>query len=359
MRIPPIRPGAENRRRLLPATTVTCPWPVNVVRSDEHLFDNALAQRLSPVQLRKVYAAKVIPDLGPCYWGGALREAQFQPPRLVTHARRAIAYWTKRADRLGLDELFWITDALSCNYFHWLIEALPKLHVICKSFGTCNVLLPKHYETIEFVKQSLRAFPEANVLYLSDSRPIFTPSLYLISSAVHPQILKELRSRLLNYSRDPTIDKGDRRRDEGKVYISRARQNKRRIVNEACLVRSIQPLGYQIAFTEELAFTEQVNLMQNTTTLLGAHGAGLANLIFMPAGATVVEIRREADSHNNCFFWLASALGHRYYYLAARRVPIGRNKSEYLAEDLLIDVPRVLTLLKQALKQADTSNGPI
>jgi capsular polysaccharide biosynthesis protein len=344
--LPSILPRAEKRRSLLPATTVTCPWPANIVPSEERLFHNALVARLPPVSIRKVHAAKVVPDLGPCYWAGALREAQFRPPRLRTHARRAIAYWTKPAERSGLDELFWITDAVSGNYFHWLTEALPKLHAIHTSFDKFNVLLPTQYENIHFVKQSLQAFPGANILYQPGIKPILTPYLYLISSISHPHIIIGLRSRILDFFQNGEIANGDCKRAEGRVYISRARQNKRRIVNETSLVRSIEPLGYQIAVMEELSFTEQVNLMRNTTMLLSSHGAGLTNMIFMPTGSAVIEIRREADSFNNCFYWLASVLGHRYYYLGAQGLPLKLNKSEYLAEDLVVDVPRLLEVLK-------------
>lgn len=352
MRTLPILPKAEKRRSLLPATTVTCPLPVNVVPGDEPLFHNALMAQLPPVRLRKVHAAKVVPALGPCYWGGALQEAQFRPPRLRTHAQRAIAYWTTRADPIALDTLFWITTALSHNYFHWLVEVLPKLSLICTLFDRCNILLPAQYENTSFVTQSLQTFPEANILYLSERQAVSIPYLYLISPVGHPKIIHELRRRILDYLREPTLSNAHCRRAEGMVYISRANQNKRRIVNETCLIRSIHSLGYNVKLTEELSFAEQVNLMQNTIMLLGPHGAGLTNMIFMPAGSTVIEIRGDADSKNNGFFWLASILGHKYYYITAKCIPLKLAKTEYLANDLLVDVPLLLSIIKQAVKDA-------
>ena len=35
----------------------------------------------------------------------------------------------------------------------------------------------------------------------------------------------------------------------------------------------------------------------------------------MQKNSKVLELRNKEDSHNNCFFSLASDLGHNYYYL--------------------------------------------
>src|SRR5437763_6788887 len=136
-------------------------WPVNIVPSDASLFQHELARRFPPVRLRTVRAAKVVPGLGPCYWCGSIREAQLQwggslakARRALGNARRAIAWWSTSAERSGPDELFWITDPVSSNYFHWITDALAKANLICTSFGQCNILLPKEYEHLGFASQS-------------------------------------------------------------------------------------------------------------------------------------------------------------------------------------------------------------
>lgn len=39
-----------------------------------------------------------------------------------------------------------------------------------------------------------------------------------------------------------------------------------------------------------MSFQEQVSAMRNTTVLIGVHGAGLTNLLFLPDRAAIVEI---------------------------------------------------------------------
>lgn len=352
----PINPGARNRRSLLPATTVTREWPVNIAPSEEALFHHELVRRFPPVQIRTVRAAKVVPGLGPCYWSGAIREAhRFQSPSWGAKARRALAWWSTSADRSGSDAFFWITDAVSSNYFHWLTEALPKLHLICTLFRKCNILLPNEYKEIEFVRQSLEAFREASVSYVPDDKAISISCLNLLSPVApsgnfNINVINELRFRLLHYLEAHDIDNRDRTRAGTGIYVSRAKANKRQIINETGLVNTIEKLGYQVAFMEDLSFIRQIKLMQGTKVLMGAHGAGLTNMLFMPAGSVVVEIRKEGDSHNNCFYSLAAALGHRYYYAIAKASPSKVDRYEYFAEDFFVDVAHLSTVLQKVAK---------
>lgn len=57
--------------------------------------------------------------------------------------------------------------------------------------------------------------------------------------------------------------------------------------------------------------------MSETKALGGLHGAGLTNMVFMPPGGHVLEVRFRGDAHNNCYFSLASAMEHGYWYVLA------------------------------------------
>jgi capsular polysaccharide biosynthesis protein len=170
------------------------------------------------------------------------------------------------------------------------------------------------------------------------------------SGNFNPKVINELRSRLLHNLEAHDIDHRDRTRAGIGIYVSRAKANKRQIINETGLVNTIEKLGYQAAFMEDLSFIRQIKLMQGTKVLLGAHGAGLTNMLFMPAGSVVVEIRKEGDSHNNCFYSLASALGHRYYYVIAKSSSRKANRYEYFAEDFFVDVAHLSTVLRRVAK---------
>jgi len=82
--------------------------------------------------------------------------------------------------------------------------------------------------------------------------------------------------------------------------------------------------------------------MSSTKTLVGLHGAGLTNMIFMNKGGQVLEFRNANDSHNNCYFSLTSSLQHDYYYLNCKG-----DKEDTNAVNVTIDLTELEMLLKQ------------
>ncbi|MCB0501088.1 MAG: glycosyltransferase family 61 protein, partial [Bacteroidetes bacterium] len=73
--------------------------------------------------------------------------------------------------------------------------------------------------------------------------------------------------------------------------------------------------GFEIIHAENYSLKEQIEIMNNTSVLMSVHGAGLTNMLFMPSGGKIIELRLAGDNHNNCYFSLASDLELDYYYL--------------------------------------------
>ena len=63
----------------------------------------------------------------------------------------------------------------------------------------------------------------------------------------------------------------------------------------------------------ELSPSAQVQLFSQARVLIGQHGAGLANMVWMPPGSQVVEIKPPLDSAVDTIFeHLAAEVGHKY-----------------------------------------------
>ena len=99
-----------------------------------------------------------------------------------------------------------------------------------------------------------------------------------------------------------------------RMYISRSGTSRRRIANEADVMDVFGQFDFEVVRFEHLSFDEQVRIATQCSVLAGNHGAGLVNMLFMPVGASVLELRRTGDRYSNCFFNLASTSGLRYYY---------------------------------------------
>ena len=82
---------------------------------------------------------------------------------------------------------------------------------------------------------------------------------------------------------------------------------------------NLQGLSSLVAGSEvvDLARVEprdQIRLMEDTTTLIGQHGAGLVHMLWMPQGSLVVEIAPPLPPEViHLFEQLATCLGHRYF----------------------------------------------
>ena len=214
-----------------------------------------------------------------------------------------------------VEDGLWIIDGLSSEYFHWLTDALPRLIAIEELRepsgleGKYKIILPKSYQSKSYISDSLNLLGY-DVFYYNPSRRLKIRNLITVSHTAptgnyNSEIIRELRKKLMKIS--VTANR--------KIYISRQKAVRRKIINEAAIIEVLNSLGYEIHCFEDYNLGEQINIMGQASSLVGLHGAGLTNMLFMPAGSKVLELRNGRDSHNNCFFSLTSSLGHDYYYL--------------------------------------------
>ena len=119
-----------------------------------------------------------------------------------------------------------------------------------------------------------------------------------------------------------------------KIYISRNKASKRRLLNEYKLSSILDSFGIKTIYAEELSFEDQIKIFSKTSLLIGVHGAGLTNMLFMSPNTIVLEFRFENDTNNNCYFSLASALNINYYYCLGFK----QNEDIYLEEKNLLGV---------------------
>jgi capsular polysaccharide biosynthesis protein len=76
-----------------------------------------------------------------------------------------------------------------------------------------------------------------------------------------------------------------------RIYFSRLGDKKREMVNEAMLEIALRERGFAIIRPETLSIKQQIELMSQTSILVGAVGAAFANCLFMPGGSQIIEIQ--------------------------------------------------------------------
>ena len=117
-----------------------------------------------------------------------------------------------------------------------------------------------------------------------------------------------------------------------KLYISRRKAKFRKVLNEGDVENILRKFDFETVVLEDISFLEQIRLFSETSVLLGVHGAGLTNMIFMRENSKAIELRSEGDKNNNCYFSLASAMTLDYYYITCKATDTTTQKTDIIVD---------------------------
>jgi hypothetical protein len=238
------------------------------------------------------------------------------------------------------EPVIFIADIRSNNYFHWIGEVLPRLLEAKEKIGKYSVILPTKFRDLNFVSDSLNyiglSFRFMEKFSLYKLKHIFFVSHFSVTGNYNDEIIKRTGKAL------QSVGKADERNQ--RIYISRSKADRRKIINEAELTKILIEHNFKIIYCEELSFSGQASIFSDARILISIHGAGLTNMIFMSPGAAVLELRYQNDRHSNCYFSLASALDINYYY---QQCPPVNPESDPYRSDLIVDAEIFKALLLQ------------
>lgn len=224
---------------------------------------------------------------------------------------------------------------LGSGYAHWLLEELPRW-LSLRPDDADAVIAHTGASFIREVLQDAR-FPWRVIPVGRHSH--FECETLLIPNLVEPDA--RMVEALTTFAR-PHIQ-SDSVHGE-KLYITRDRANRRRVLNEAALWSQLEARGFAKVRLEELSWKEQVSAFARAREIVAPHGAGLANLVFCAPGTRVVEFLNP-DYVNLCFQRLAELKGldHHVQFSPANRP--ARCLREAGRRDIEADVPAILRSL--------------
>jgi capsular polysaccharide biosynthesis protein len=237
-------------------------------------------------------------------------------------------------------------DRWSKGYYHWMSDVLPRLYSVRDDIPRSTLMIPDDFAE-EFIISSLKAFSFESTFPIPRFSRVkvahcIVPGRVAPTGNYNETVIQGVRNLLLHYFRDAKNQFGDR------IYISRAKAKRRKIVNESEVTDVLRQNGFQIVFLEDHSLSEQIGICRNTKYLVSNHGAGLTNMIFMDAGASVLEFRKFGDDHDLCYFSLASAVKLRYFYLFG--TPDSPEKNVQQA-NLYVPIDRLKNCLADMLRQ--------
>ncbi len=212
---------------------------------------------------------------------------------------------------IKIDEATWLIDNWSAGYFHWITDVLPRILIAKKFLPARSILLPVRFKELVFVQESIKLL-DVNVIYF---QPYIKYKIKHIGLTSHLSTCNFDTELIRQVRRDFTKDiEAFKINPYKRIYISRSKAKRRRILNEEALRLLLSKFNIDCFNMEDMSFEEQRKLMAETKFLISNHGAGLTNMTFMQEGATIFELKSDSKNINNCFFNLARALDHKYYY---------------------------------------------
>lgn len=180
------------------------------------------------------------------------------------------------------------TKGAEC-YYHWMFEALPKLHMMQKAGVSFDKLYITQFEQ-PFQKRTLALLGISDDQLIQGTRSTMIKARTVIvpsrpgqtawaQNVPEPWVIDFLRTTFLKESPAPTK----------RIYISRSQAKRRRLLNEETALVLLQKYGFTSVHLENMPVEEQAALFASATHIVAPHGAALTNLVFASPGCQVIE----------------------------------------------------------------------
>jgi hypothetical protein len=186
--------------------------------------------------------------------------------------------------KMTLDTALYLCDGWF-NLYHFYFDVVPQLLMAKDKLpNEIPVIVPNGFRKSAFVTPVLQKLALDKFCFL-EQQPgqnlLIRRRLYLLKDfVVNKNVISLLRQLNWNESNEK----------RGSVFLSRLPASNRSLLNNDEVVGLLQSGGVCTAYAETMSYEDQVALFSSASEILGLHGAGLANMVFMPNDARIMEI---------------------------------------------------------------------
>lgn len=205
-------------------------------------------------------------------------------------------------DEPKINEAIHFCKDYSNNYYHWLVECLPRFWIIDQYPELKNLPLIVDNELFAQQKEvlDLLNINKHPIIYLKRSigyqvNHLYIPSPLSLLNDNYTAPVDYAKDTLIspiavNYMRENVLKNLGLPAKSGyrKLFISRKLATYRHIINANEIERYMIDQGFEIVYAEHLSFANQVTLFSQAKIIVGQEGAGMANLIFAPKDCKVM-----------------------------------------------------------------------
>ena len=188
--------------------------------------------------------------------------------------------------RQPMDEGVLLSMPWHHNFYHWMIEMLPRLisYDRCPSLQNVPLIVPK--SAPKFVAESLRLTGYLPKTVFLDNGTYRFKTLHMLSklaptTEVSPDAVGWLNEKVKVSPSGSVLPK--------RFYVSRRDAKIRFVSNETQLANTLSEFGFETLTMSKLSLADQIDLFRTAEYIIGPHGAAFTNLAFAKPGATFIE----------------------------------------------------------------------
>lgn len=295
-------------------TQVRHSMPKNIKRTENWAFDSTRDQIIQEIHYRVFRNVRLVHNLlfhNHQFIKEYCTFEQISRKRIFLSLFKSLLFRKKRIKK-GILAL----SSFGTNYHHFLADVLPTWFLVKNEkliSESSPLILPEYYLNYPYIIQALNILnipievvPTHIIASIEDVIIFKAPRI----SHFNPLLFNDLRSFLFKEFPSSGSKLNER------IFISRAKASRRKITNEDLVVQCLLKYGFRILHTEDLSLLDQIEIFRSCKILVGMHGAGLSNMIFMPDGSKVLEFRALTSETGiyNIFWHLSSACNVDFYY---------------------------------------------
>jgi len=228
-----------------------------------------------------------------------------------------------------LNKIIYLSSTYDVNWHHWLLEVLPKLHILkthIKDYNDYDIVVSQSVYKSKNHRDSLSLFRGvANVITINPLTQYKATNILYIESPSISNIEKKkdykMRMQDGNFYRE--IFKTYKKEIENKLDTSEPKFGKRiylsrdtskRNFNQKEIVEVLSEFNFLSIDPGKLSFSEQVNMFNNAEIIVGTTGSAWANILFCNPSAKGLYLCPDKIGKFSAYPNLASVSGMRLYY---------------------------------------------
>ncbi len=251
----------------------------------------------------------------------------------------------KKTPLLRINEPAFIITQPWINYYHWILESLPRLIQLKDYWGTHSLIIQRNIYEIPYVKQTLKLFDDIKIIIPENETNLFVKELIL------PNLRKDCYKyniELLEKTRDEIFKSFNivEKTPTEKNFIIRKKAKYRTIDNFREIEKVVKEYGFKIVDFEDYSIIDQIKIINNSSHLIAQHGAGLTNILFMQKGMKIMELAKKITNKNDHFslvYWsLASAMELEYYNMFCDPV---NEEDDFFKASINVNLEEFITIL--------------